>query len=91
MPDRQMVMSKQYKGIENITATDKELVRRLFTHWQQNRHQPNREEVKTLFGKYHEYVYKSPSDLSCPSCVQFIYDYWDRITANWKATISQHT
>ena len=84
MPNREMVMSKQYKGIENITVQDKELILQLFERWQQNRHRPNREDVRLLFCKYHEYVYKSPSDMGCSSCVQFIYDYWDRVTASWK-------
>ena len=77
-------MSKQYKGLDNITSNDKELVKECFSRWQQNRHRPNREDVKLLFAKYHEYVYKSPSDMACPSCVQFIYDYWRGVVANWK-------
>lgn len=76
MPRGEMVMNKQYKGIQNITTEDRELVLKCMEHWQQNRHAPDREKVKTLFAKYHEYVYKSPSDMACPSCVQFIYDYW---------------
>ena len=76
MPDREMVMNKQYKGIQNMTTEDRELVLKCFGHWQLNRHRPDGEMVKALFAKYHEYVYKSPSDMSCPSCVQFIYDYW---------------
>lgn len=86
MPDREMVMPKQYKGIDNITAEDQELVLKCMEHWQQNRHRPDGEKVKTLFAKYHEYVYKSPSDMSCSSCVQFIYDYWKRYMEDWKNT-----
>ncbi|CAN5432286.1 hypothetical protein BH09BAC1_BH09BAC1_16350 [soil metagenome] len=84
MPDREMVMPKQYKGIDNISADDHELVLECFTQWQQNRQRPNREHIKTLFDKYHEYVYKSPSDISCSSCVQFIFDYWKQVTETWK-------
>lgn len=83
MPSWEVVMSKQYKGLDNITSIDKELIIECFGRWQQNRHRPNKEDVKLLFTKYHEYVYKSPSDMACPSCVQFIYDYWYRIVSQW--------
>lgn len=84
MPDREMVMDKQYKRIENITAEDRKLVEDCFGRWQQDRTRPNKEDVKTLFAKYHEYVYKSPSDMACCSCVQFIYDYWQSTIADWQ-------
>jgi len=31
-------MNKQYKGIQNITTEDRELVLKCFGHWRQNRH-----------------------------------------------------
>lgn len=82
MPNREMVMNKQYKGIENISDEDRTLVQECYGRWQQNRHRPNKEDIKTLFAKYHQYVYRSPSDMSCPSCVQFIFDYWNGVIAN---------
>lgn len=84
MPRGEMVMSKRYKGIENISGDDRHLVEQSFARWSENRHRPNKEDVKLLFAKYHEYIYKSPSDMACPSCVQFIYDYWRGVVANWK-------
>ncbi len=78
-----MVNNKRYKGIEHITAEDKEQVKLSYNRWKVNRHNPNREDIKLLFAKYHEYVYKSPSDMACPSCVQFIYDYWHSVVAEW--------
>jgi hypothetical protein len=84
MPTRKMVMNKQYKGLENISAEDQKQVQDCFARWQQNRHQPNKEDVKTLFAKYHEYIYKSPSDMACPSCVQFVFDYWKGVIVQWE-------
>lgn len=78
-----MVMQKRYKGIANITSEDRELIQNCHHRWRQNRARPNNEDIKTLFAKYHEYVYHSPSDKSCPSCVQFVYDYWKGVVDGW--------
>lgn len=83
MPDREVVMKNNYKGIQNITDADKVLVASAFNRWQQNRTRPKTEDIKLLFAKYHEYIYRSPKDMACPSCVQFIYDYWLKTVPTW--------
>ena len=73
-----------YKGIENITPDDKAAVEAAFGRWASRRSSPDWGDVKLLFDKFHEYVYRQPADTSCPSCVQYIFDYWNKQTNKWK-------
>jgi hypothetical protein len=73
-----------YKGINNITDQDKQLVMVTHQRWASNRLNPDRGDIRLLFNKYHEYVYRSPADMACPSCVQFIFNFWLREINKWK-------
>ncbi|MDX2000962.1 MAG: hypothetical protein SFW35_00890 [Chitinophagales bacterium] len=72
------------KGIQHITDNDKAAVMDAFHRWERNRLGVAKEDIRFLFTKYHEYVYKSPRDMGCPSCVQYIFNYWQQQIGQWQ-------
>lgn len=78
------IFNPPYRGIQNITDQDKQAVQTAFLRWAANRSRPMGDDIGLLFSKFHEYVYKSPKDKSCPGCVQFIFNYWQQKTLEWQ-------
>ena len=75
---------QEYLGVGNITTTDKDEVIRAVKSIQANTGRPDRKYIVTLFRMYHKYVYRSPADTACPSCVQFIYKFWKQQFTEWQ-------
>lgn len=80
-----MVKGAPCKGIDTITERDMLLVREHWEKCHKNKHRLPARSVSILFGKYHEYVSKSPADQACGACVQVVYNYWKQQITKWNA------
>lgn len=78
------MMQREYPGVEKIDQDDKETVIRAVKNMMAQKGRADRKHIVTLFRMYHKYVYKSPADTACPSCVQFIYKYWKQQFVEWE-------
>lgn len=78
------MIRRTYKGIDNITADDKQEVISIMQQVQLNPLRADRQSVKRLFSLYHEYVYKSPKDMGCSSCVRFVLNFWNKQQKQWE-------
>lgn len=71
-----LVRKKRWPGVEALTETDKEQIKKALERWSANKLRPNPKDVETLFSHYNRLVYHTPNDRQCGGCVQFIYNYW---------------
>lgn len=75
---------QDHLGIGAISIEDKEVVVRAVKSIMAHTGRPDRKHIVTLFRMYHKYVYRSPADTACPSCVQFIYKFWKQQFTEWQ-------
>ncbi len=75
LPDLQSILSRQQKND----------VKTAHQRWQSNRLRPYPADVKLLFDIYNQFVHRYPKDKGCPSCVQFIFNFWKKTIEQWPA------